>query len=268
MNILIIEDELLSAEDLADTLRQIDPGISVVDTLQSVKEAIHYFQSPPRDIDLIFSDIQLGDGLSFEIFREARPLQPVIFCTAFDAYAIEAFRNNGLDYILKPFDNATVAGAIQKYRNWKSYFSPMQTDYVALIDRLGAQKPGVQKLDAQKTDTQKQEYTAILVYEKDRIVPVSMQDIALFYIDLEVTRLISFDKKRHIVSQTLDQLEKMCGRTFFRANRQYLLNRKAVTGALQYSPRKYSVDLAIEFPETIVIGKTRTSSFLDWLTQQ
>jgi DNA-binding LytR/AlgR family response regulator len=258
MNILIIEDEPLSAEDLADTIRQIDPEISIAAMLQSVQESIGYLQLNP-EIDLIFSDIQLGDGLSFQIFSAIRPVQPVIFCTAFDAYALEAFRNNGLDYILKPFDKDTVAAAIHKYRHWKDYFAGGQTgngaqpDYSAFIDQLGVQKPG---------------YTSILVYQKDRILPVSMQDIALFYIDLEVTRLVSFDKKRHIVTHTLDQLEKMCGKYFFRANRQYLLNRKAVAGASQHIPRKYLVDLTIDFPETIVVGKTRTSSFLDWLTQQ
>lgn len=252
MNILIIEDEPLSAEDLADTIRQIDPGISIVGMLQSVQESIAFLQLNP-EIDLIFSDIQLGDGLSFQIFSAIRPVQPVIFCTAFDAYALEAFRNNGLDYILKPFDRETVAAAIRKYRHWKDYFSPARPDYSALIDRLGMQKPG---------------YTSILVYQKDRILPVNMQDIALFYIDLEVTRLVSFDKKTHIVTHTLDQLEKMCGKHWFRANRQYLLHRKAVAGASQHIPRKYLVDLTIDFPQTIVVGKTRTSSFLDWLTQQ
>jgi two-component system response regulator LytT len=249
MNVLIIEDELLSAEDLADTIQQIDRGISVAGILHSVKEGIAYLRAP-GEIDLIFSDIQLGDGLSFEIFREVRPMQPVIFCTAFDAYAIEAFKNNGLDYILKPFDNAAVAAAIQKYRDWKGFF---QTDYAALAGQL---------------DMQRQEFTSILVYQKDKVLPILIQDIALFYIEMEVTRLFSFDKRSYIVSQTLDQLEKMCGEGFFRANRQYLVNRRAVMGAARYFSRKYAVDLSVEFPEPIVVGKTRTSSFLDWLTQQ
>jgi len=253
MNVLIIEDELLSAEDLADTIRQIDGTILIRAMLQSVKESIEYFQSSPEPIDLIFSDIQLGDGLSFEIFREVRPTQPVIFCTAFDAYAIEAFKNNGLDYILKPFDNEAVAAALQKYRQWEQYFAPAAADYAVLIDRMGRPQ---------------QAYTSILVYHKDKILSINLQDIALFYIETEVMRLFSFDKQTYVVTQTMDQLEKMCGETFFRANRQYLVNRKAVKGAAQYFSRKYVVELAIDFAETIVIGKTRTSSFLKWLTEQ
>ena len=251
MQVLIIEDELLSAEDLADTLRQLSTDISIVGILHSVKEAIQYLQSPP-EIDLIFSDIQLGDGLSFEIFREVHLTQPVVFCTAFDAYAIEAFKNNGIDYILKPFDNAAVANALAKYRQWKQYFSLVSVDYSALMEKLITRKP---------------EYTAVLVYQKDKIMPVSLPDIALFYIEHE-TRLFTFDKRSHVVTYTLDQLEKMCGETFFRVNRQYLVNRKAVEGAVQYSPRKFVVDLTHHFPETIGVSKTRTSTFLAWLTQQ
>lgn len=253
MRVLIIEDEQLSADDLADTIGRIDPSITVTHILNSVREAVRYFRQAPADIDLIFSDIQLGDGLSFEIFREVRPTQPVIFCTAFDAYAVEAFKNNGLDYVLKPFDDAAVAVALQKYRDLKAYFSPGAPDFCTLIELLGRQPSPA---------------ASILVYHKERILPIALSDIALFYIDLEVTRLITFDKKNYIVSQTLDQLEKVCGRRFFRTNRQYLLNRGVVTGASQYLPRKYTVDLSIEFPEAIVVGKTRTASFLAWLTQQ
>src|SRR5882762_11416091 len=102
MNIVIIEDEILTAEDLADIIGQIDKDIRITAVLNSVEASIRYF-SEPRSTDLVFSDIQLGDGLSFEIFRSVRIGAPIIFCTAYDEYALQAIRSNGIEYILKPF---------------------------------------------------------------------------------------------------------------------------------------------------------------------
>jgi DNA-binding LytR/AlgR family response regulator len=252
MNVLIIEDEILSAEDLSDTLTQISTDLQVTAILHSVKESIEYLRSAPA-IDLIFSDIQLGDGLSFEIFRELDLDVPIIFCTAFDEYAIEAFKNNGIDYILKPFTATTVADALKKYHQLKKYFTPHNINYHTLIDALSGHT--------------RQSNSSILVYQKDKIFPVRMEDIALFYIDHETTRLLCFDKKIFIVSQTLDQLEKTSGYRFFRTNRQYLVNRKAITGAEHYFSRKYVVNLSVPFPETVTVSKTRTAAFLSWLTQ-
>jgi len=122
MNIVIIEDELMSADDLADILKQIDPSITVCGIFPSVKKATAYLKTAPA-VDLIFSDIQLGDGLSFEIFKEVKINTPVIFCTAYDEYALEAFKANGIDYILKPFTTETLSDALQKYRQLKEVFS-------------------------------------------------------------------------------------------------------------------------------------------------
>lgn len=252
MEVLIIEDEILSAEDLSDTLMQIDAAMQVKAILHSVKESIEYLRAAPS-VDLIFSDIQLGDGLSFEIFRELELDVPIIFCTAFDEYAIEAFKNNGIDYILKPFTGATVADALKKYHQLKNYFTPRNINYHTLIDVLASHN--------------RQQNSSILVYQKDKVFPVRLEDIALFYIDHEMTRLLCFNGKIFIVNQTLDQLEKTCGSLFFRTNRQFLVNRKAITDAEHYFSRKYVVNLSVPFPETITVSKTRTAAFLSWLTQ-
>ena len=115
MKVVIIEDEIFTAEDLRDDLQAINPAIEVLAILPTVKESIQYF-SKNYDYDLIFSDIQLGDGQSFEIFKQVSVAAPIIFCTAYNQYALEAFKANGIDYILKPFDKNSIAQALNKYQ--------------------------------------------------------------------------------------------------------------------------------------------------------
>ena len=132
MNIVIIEDELLTAEDLVDIIGRIGKDIRITAVLHSVKEAVHYFDGTPS-VDLIFSDIQLGDGLSFEVFRSAHIEAPIIFCTAYDEYALDAIRSNGIEYILKPFTAESILSAIDKYYQLKNHFVPAGIDYDRLI---------------------------------------------------------------------------------------------------------------------------------------
>ena len=252
MNVIIIEDEVLSAEDLERIIREMNENITVLAMLHSVKESIAFLKGR-TDIDLIFSDIQLGDGLSFEIFKEVKIEAPIIFCTAFNEYALEAFKTNSIDYILKPFENKSVIQAINKYYQLKKYFSPTAFDYDALIHMLS---------------TGKKEQSSILVYYKDKVLPIGLHEIALFYIEHETTRLLCFDKRAFIVDQPLDQLEKNCGDQFFRINRQYLVNRKVIKDATHYFPRKYVVNISMDFKETMVVSKNRTSAFLQWLTKK
>lgn len=255
MNIVIIEDELLTAEDLADIISQIGNDIQITAVLHSVKEAVNYFSGRPT-IDLIFSDIQLGDGLSFEIFRAARTDAPIIFCTAYDEYALDAIKNNGIEYVLKPFTSESILKAIDKYHQLKKHFIPAEIDYEKLIRSItGAVKPG-------------KEASSILVYYKDKILPVGFDEIALFFIEGEFVRLHCFNGKSYIVNQALDELEQLAKGDFFRVNRQYLVNRRAVMDANHYLPRKYVVNLSIPFNESLVVSKNRTAAFLQWLTRK
>lgn len=252
MNVVIIEDELLAGEDLADIIRQMDRGINILSILPSVKESIAFLKER-TDVTLIFSDIQLGDGLSFEIFKNLKTEVPIIFCTAFNEYAIEAFKNNSIDYILKPFDNTSVTKAINKYYQLKKYFAPTTMDYEALIHTIAGNKNNP---------------SSILVYYKDKVLPISFDDIAIFYIEKDITRLLCFDKKTYIVEQTLEQLEKNCGRLFFRVNRQCLINRNAITDATHYFPRKYVLNIKLDFKEVIVVSKNKTTDFFQWLVKK
>jgi two-component system response regulator LytT len=251
MKIVIIEDELLTANDLALTLVQLDAEIIISAVLPSVKSALQYFadHEPP---DLIFSDIQLGDGLSFDIFRGNLMNVPVIFCTAYDEYALDAFKANGVDYILKPFTNVSLNQTLQKYKLFRQKFAPKESySYDKLAELL--QK----KLHHKKN--------AILVYQGERIIPLPVAEIALCFVHNKITLIICFDQQNFMVNQSLEELENTCGSEFFRANRQYLVNRTAIKEVSHYYARKLLLKLSINFKDTIKISKERSSSFLEWL---
>lgn len=254
MDIVIIEDEPLTAEDLADTIAEVDDQSKVVACLESVKESIEYF-SNHDDPDLIFSDIQLSDGLCFEIFKKVDITVPVIFCTAFNEYAIQAFKANGIDYIVKPFTRKTVSEALERYRKLKHTFSgePAPIPYDVLMDML-----------AEKRDRQS---ASLLVHHKEKILPIKIQDIALFFIENEMTRLLTFDRNPFFIDKSLDDLDKLTGSGFYRANRQHLVNREAVKSASQKFNRKLAVRLSIPYKETITVSKAKATEFLDWLGQ-
>jgi len=249
MKIVIIEDEQLTARDLAESITAAEPGVEIVATLSSVKEAIDFFKEN-NDAELIFSDIKLGDGLSFKIFDTIGTNIPVIFCTAFDEYALQAFKAAGIDYILKPFTVKTIAAAIAKYKQLKSRFTKKVTSY----EEFG------KALDSAKKQT------ALLVFYKDKILPIKLEDIALFYLQHDVTCLVTFTKQQYFINETLEDAEKMAGATFYRVNRQYLVNKKAIIDISKYFGRKLLLNLNIPFPEKVTVSKLRVTHFLAWLS--
>jgi DNA-binding LytR/AlgR family response regulator len=252
MKIVIIEDEKVTARDLAQTIEQLFPQAQIEKILGTVKESISYF-SDGSSADLIFSDIQLGDGLSFEIFSKVEIDVPVVFCTAFDEYALHAFKANGIDYILKPFTTEAVAAAINKYLAFRGKITENTLPYKALEQLFVSRKtvdPG-----------------AVLVYQKDKILPISISQIAFFYLKNGVVSLTTFDKKNYLINKNMEELGKVTEPLFFRANRQFLVNRKAVVDASSYLSRKLSVSLSVPTQETITISKEKITQFLEWLIQ-
>jgi two-component system, LytTR family, response regulator LytT len=250
MKILIIEDEKLTAKDLSKTLIAIDSEIKIVRMVHSVEEAIEFFKLNP-DIDLIFSDIELGDGLSFEIFEKLKITTPIIFCTAYNQYALEAFKTVGIDYILKPFSKQSIENTLLKFQNLKEKLAAPKEDYSNLLEVL-----------KNKLNPQTQ---SIIIHQGDKIIPVNIQDIALFFIEDDLVFAYTFDGKKNNLSHSMDNLEKQFPNDFFRANRQFLVNRKAVKDASHYFSRKILINLNIPFKEQIIIGKLKTTTFSNWL---
>ncbi len=250
MKVVIIEDERLTAEDLIQTIRQVDPTLEIVATVKSVNEGLTYFRSNPSP-DLIFSDIQLGDGLSFEILNNLHV--PVIFCTAYDEYALNAFKVNGIDYILKPFTTASVKAALQKFKNLTQVKQDEITRQHESIKRLF--------LDSRATKV-----SSLLIHFKDTIFPVKIEEIALFRLENDIVYLLTFDKTTHYPNKSLEELEDIVGDRFFRVNRQYLINRKAIINASSLFSRKLSLSVSVPVKESITISREKSSLFLKWLS--
>ena len=251
MRIVIIEDEQLTANDLGATIKSVEPQSEIAALLGSVKESVAWFDAG-NTCDLIFCDIQLGDGLSFEIFSKINISAPVIFCTAFDEYAINAFKTNGIDYILKPFSAESVHTAIGKYYQLKQNFT----------NESGIQ---LEKILKNLMTGSSQSSANLLINYKDKILPVKIFEIALFFVENEITHLLTFDSKVFTINKTLEELEQVCGKGFFRVNRQCLINRKAVVDVTRFFSRKLLVNITVPFEEIITVSKEKTPQFLAWL---
>jgi len=251
MNIVIIEDEKLAAHDLANILKQADNAISIQKILFSVSEAIAYFRQHPMP-QLIFSDIQLGDGYCFEIFKELKQHIPVIYCTAHDQHALEAFHNNGIAYVLKPYNIATIKEALDKCQYFQYSLSAAKINYDQLLTSIINPQPKLPTL---------------LVNYKNRIIPVKISEVAFFAIENGSVSLVGFDTNQYPVHHTLDELETSCGNLFYRANRQYLINKNSVKEVMHYGYRKLFVSLHVATTDEVLINKNKISDFLHWLQQ-
>lgn len=245
MNVLIIEDEARSARELVALIAAADAGMRVIAILESVEQGVAWLSANPHP-DLIFADIQLTDGSSFDIFQRVRISCPIVFCTAFDDYLMDAFETNAISYLLKPVTKQKVEGALQKLR----------------LLRSGGQE-GVQSL----LKHLKQPYkSTMLVNLREKIIPVAARDIAYFYMEQSVVELCTLQQDKYFITVSMDELEKtMDPELFFRANRQYLVSRAAIANAERSFSRKLMVKLTVPTTEAIVVSKAKASEFLHWL---
>ncbi|MCX6181443.1 MAG: LytTR family DNA-binding domain-containing protein [Bacteroidetes bacterium] len=251
MKVVIIEDEALTADDISSCITELREKYTVTAILSSIKEAKEYFNAH-KDFDLIFSDIHLGDGLSFEIFSAVDLSVPVIFCTAYDNYAINAFKSNGIDYVLKPVNKKDLLTAIEKFERLSSRTQSTNPDMIELLKLF-------------KPSTTEDQNKSILVHHKDKIIPVKLEEIAVFYIRNEITTIVDFKGQTHSINETLEEIELFKHPSFFRANRQFIVNRKVIKDVSQYFVRKLTVNLSISFSEQIIISKEKAPLFLRWL---
>ncbi|WP_347218880.1 LytTR family DNA-binding domain-containing protein [Chryseobacterium sp.] len=250
MNIIIIEDEFRAAKSLQNLISDLKPDSKILGVYDSIEASVEVLSNGIKP-DLIFMDIQLSDGLSFEIFNAVEITCPVIFCTAFDQYMLDAFKSKGVDYILKPFSREDIAEALKKVDDLKNFFQKNELpDLNALLQRIN----------------QPQGKTSFLVFKNQKYTTVLIEDIAYFYIHNEITHLVTFSKEQFPLTQPLGQIaEQVSDRQFFRVNRQYLVNFKAIKEMEHYFQRKILVKLTIETPEKLLINKEKTHSFFTWL---
>lgn len=252
MTIIIIEDEVKTVKALGQLILSIRPDTQILSYIQSIDGAVSYLLENDQP-DLIFMDIQLADGLCFEIFKNVEVLSPVIFCTAFDDYAIEAFKSNGIDYVLKPFSRESIAQAIKKAAELKNFFQrnkKVMPDFEYLLTRTGENKGK----------------SSFLVFKNNKYQTVLTENIALFCIKNETPTIITFDKTEYQITQSLDEVHKLLSPTqFFRINRQNLINFSAIREAEHYFSRKLILKLTIPTEEKLLVGKEKATAFLSWL---
>ncbi len=251
LNTIIIEDEKPAMEVLVKMLGEISEGVNIKARLNSVKESIEFITAHP-DADIIFSDVQLSDGLSFEIFKQTGVQIPVIFTTGYDKFVMMAFENNGIDYLLKPISKADLDKALLKYRKLQTHFS--HTDVSTPVENL------VKFISDRKK-------TRLLVKKGMENIALRLEDITLFYTENKVVYVLDRFSKKYISDKTLTELEQeLDGNTFFRANRQYIININYIRGYKAYEKVKLSVDLNIpEINHSITISQETAPAFRKWM---
>jgi len=252
MKVVIIEDEVIAAQTLQRLIGEIRSDFEVQAVLQTVEESVEWFGLNPMP-DLAFMDIHLADGSSFGIFEKVSIDCPIIFTTAYNEYALEAFEVNGIDYLLKPINKSRLAKAITKFGNIS-----FRSDNTQMIYDL------VQSLN----EKQSRRKTHFLVPHKDKLLPLAVEDIAYFQADMKIARATTFDGKNYSLDYSLEELMKnLDPEQFFRVNRQFIVAHEAITDLSQWFTGKLSVNLKVPVPEKILVSKARVSDFKAWFTK-
>lgn len=250
MRIILIEDEHGAAQNLRAILAELQPTATVLAELDSVEESVDWIKANPAP-DLGFFDIQLADGSSFDIFKQVAVDFPVIFTTAFDQYAIQAFKVNSIDYLLKPINKEALQSTLKKYE--KQYLQPVQLkQMLALLQR--AEPPSFRQ--------------SFLVSFRDQLIPVPIQDCAYFSVENAQLFLYTSAGKRWALNHTLDQLEEQLNpQFFFRANRQFLVAKASITAIQVYFNGRLLLALDPPIQEKVIISKARSPLFKQWIDQ-
>lgn len=250
LNVAIIEDESLAADDLEKTLIGIDQDANVQVKLESVASAVEWLSM--NEVDLILSDIELGDGLSFDIFNQVRKKTPIIITTAYDQYAIRAFKQNSIDYLLKPIDRYELETAIKKYRNWRT--SGVDFNLSGLLEVL---KPISSKF---------QERFMVTLGEKIHSIPAS--EVAYFFSEDRYTFLVTKSGSQHIINNNLGDLEgSLNPKDFYRINRKFIISYAAIKEMVAYSKSRVKIDLIPPPPNAmdVIVSVERSGPFKKWL---
>lgn len=249
--ILIVEDEAIASQHLRRLLGEVLGEEPETKTVETVDEAVEELRKGGWTLAMM--DIHLADGLSFKVFERVEPECPVIFTTAYDEYALEAFRAGGYDYLLKPIDRASLAQAIEK---------------------VGRAEGGKWKADSEKQKAEageglpKQYRSHFLIRVRDRLIPVEVKQVAYFYLEDKIARAVMYDGREQIVDGPLESvMEELDPRRFFRANRQYIVAHEAVKEIGFWPVSKLVLTLKVETPSRVVVSKARVGEFKRWYMQ-
>ncbi|WP_189605072.1 LytR/AlgR family response regulator transcription factor [Salinimicrobium marinum] len=247
MEVLIIEDEKPSARRLQRMLGKLD--MKVVSTLHSVEEAISWFLKNEHP-DLIFLDIQLSDGLSFEIFENVEVKSSIIFTTAYDEYALKAFKLNSVDYLLKPIDDEELEAALNKFReNWKAGNEGFDVNNLKSLLNLSSEY--------------KKRFT---IQVGQYLKLINVEDISCFYSENKGTYLLSVNGRCYLMDSSLDKLEpELDPKMFYRVNRKFIVRLSDISEIITYSNQRLEVKLKHYKEQQIIVSRERVKSFKEWL---
>jgi DNA-binding LytR/AlgR family response regulator len=251
--VLIIEDEAPAARRLRKMLEDTGRDLEIIAQLDSVEAAVKWFDNQEGQPDLIFMDIQLSDGISFEIFNKTTVTAPVIFTTAYDEYSLKAFKVNSIDYLLKPISPEDLNSALDKFEKLSQNATPAAADtrIDALLRTLNTKNPYKSRF---------------LVKVGDKFYSVPIENIAYFYTEEKAVYLYTFEKIRYPLDQSLDEIEKSLDpEQFFRLNRQFIAQVNAIFKLHSYFNGKLKVNLKPEPDHEIIVSRDKASLLKDWL---
>lgn len=250
--VLIIEDEKPAADWLRQLILKFNPEISVLAVLDSVSGATEWFQQNPKP-DLVFMDIQLADGQSFEIFERVKVPCPVIFTTAYEEYAIKAFKVNSVDYLLKPISFDELKSAFQKFETQVQHAESAPSVTLELLNRV-------------REMLRKHYKTRFVIKVGEHLKSIPVEDILFFYSLEKATFLCTNDFKNYLIDYSLDRVSEMVDeRRFFRINRKYMLSNQSIADIVVYSNSRLKIKLKKPDEEGIIVSRDKVSAFKEWL---
>jgi two-component system LytT family response regulator len=251
---VIIEDEKKAADYLVALLKELEPDILIEAVLPSVESGIQYFSSNGK-VDIIFSDVQLSDGLSFSIFEAVELNVPIVFITGYDRFMMDAFENNGIDYLLKPISKDDLQKALRKYKGLERHFA--------------AEKGDAAMAQLMRYVTTNKKRSRILVRKGIENITMPLHDIVLFYTENKIVYAVDRNGRKFMVDKNLSDLEEeLDDKTFFRANRQYILNIEYIKSFKPYERVKLWVDLTVpDIDHSIIVSQETAPFFRKWLQE-
>lgn len=253
MKILVIEDEKLASDRLIKMIKEVEPSAEILDTLVSIRSSVEWLKSHVAP-DVIMMDIHLADGPSFEIFTAVQVTSPVIFTTAYDEHALDAFKVNSIDYLLKPIKKEEIERAFVKLRNLSGM-------HLKQLETFMKQFSGQSKSSTK--DYQKR----IVIRYGDTIKMVEVAEVAYFYTEDKINYLCTAANLRYPIDYNLDELETMLDPDqFFRINRQFIINISSIEKMLAWSKSRVKVVLKPPTTEDTIVSTERSPNFKDWLT--
>ncbi|MCQ2607028.1 MAG: LytTR family DNA-binding domain-containing protein [Bacteroidales bacterium] len=253
MEVIIVEDEKYNVKLLEGMLKELRPNWTVSQVFDSIQSTVEYCKVNKQP-DLMFMDIQLVDGLCFSIFEQTEITCPVIFTTAYDEYAVQAFKVLSVDYLLKPLKDTDLAAALRKFEKMSGLNQAIKSDEL-YKDLLNAIRKGEKKYR-----------TRFLIQGHSTYTKLDVDEIAYFYSENKITFAVTYAQKEHIVNFPLEQLEsELSDKDFFRLNRKYIANIKAIQSFEDFFGGKLIVHLTVPVQEKITVSRLKNTAFKEWM---